>query len=56
MAKELTPEQETVALLLAARAARWAIEHAKTKFTEEQQEKIYQAAIKSFREKAMAES
>ena len=36
----------------AARAARLAIDNAKTKFNEEEQEKIYAEAIRRYREKA----
>jgi hypothetical protein len=53
--KKLTPEKEAEAMLLAARAANWAIHNAKTKFTPEQQDKIHAEALRSFREKAMAE-
>ena len=53
--KKLTPEQETEATLLAARAANWAIRNAKTKFTAAQEDKIHAEALRRFREKAMAE-
>jgi len=54
--KRLTPEKETEAMLLAARAANLAIAHAKTKFTPQQEDKIHAEALRRFREKAMAES
>jgi hypothetical protein len=54
--KKLTPEQETAALMLAAKASSFAIHKAKTKFTPAEQEKIRAAALARFREKAMAES
>jgi hypothetical protein len=56
MEKKLTPEQETAALLLAARASNFAINNAQTKFTPEQEEKIHAEALRRFREKAMAEA
>ena len=47
--KKLTPEQETAALMLAARASTFAIRNAKTRFTPEQEEKIHAEALRRFR-------
>jgi len=54
--KKLTPAKNAEAMLLAARAANWAIRNAKTKFTPEQEDKIHKEALRRFREKALAES
>ena len=51
---ELTPEQVTAAKLLAYRAASWAIDHAITKFTPEQQEKIHENAKERYLREALA--
>jgi len=52
---ELTPEQVTAAKLLAYHAASWAIDHAITRFTPEQQAKIHAAAFRRYLTKALAE-
>ena len=51
---KLTAEQVTAAKLLAYNAASWAIDHAITKFTPEQQAKIHAAAFRRYLEKALA--
>jgi hypothetical protein len=45
VSSNLTPEQVTAAKLLAYRAASWSIDHAITKFTPEQQDKIRAEAL-----------
>ena len=52
---KLTPGQVTTAKLLAYRATSWAIHHAITKFTPEQQAKIHAAAFRNYLTKALAE-